>query len=86
LFYNSSAKNTIIDPKILKQCIDFTKLFIKHTTSKSGIMLTNAKDKKINKKGETLQQRIAGNYQLRDGLIYSNSIEVKREIYLHRIN
>ncbi|QLH64133.1 YopJ family acetyltransferase [Serratia symbiotica] len=86
LFYNSSAKNTIIDPKSVKQCIDLHPLFLKHATSKSGIMLTNAKDKKINKKGETLQQRIVGNYQLRDGLIYSNSIEVKREIYLHRIN
>lgn len=60
LFYNSSAKNTIIDPKSVKQCIDLPTLFIKHATSKSGIMLTNAKDKKIKKKEKPYSKGLQG--------------------------
>lgn len=85
-FYESTAKKTIIDPKNAKQEIDLPPTFLKHSTSKSGVMLTDVKNEVVNKKGESLQQRIEMNYNTREGVTYSNSIELKRDVYLQRIN
>ncbi|EPZ8124209.1 YopJ family acetyltransferase [Yersinia enterocolitica] len=85
-FYEASAIKIIKDTRNIKQKIYFPPLFLKHSTSKSGFILTNAKDKIVNKKGQNLQQRVEMNYKSRDGLAYSNSIELKRDIYLRRLN
>ncbi|UIN02272.1 YopJ family acetyltransferase [Yersinia ruckeri] len=85
-FYESTAKKIIIDPKNIKQKVDLAPLFLKHSTSKSGVILTNVKNEIVNKKGENIQQRIERNYKSRDGVTYSNSIELKRDVYLWRLN
>lgn len=85
-FYEATAKKTIIDPKNTKQVIELPAAFLKHSTSKSGVMLTQVRNEVVNKKGESLQQRIEMNYKSREGLTYSNSIELKRDLYLQRVD
>ncbi len=85
-FYEASAKKMINDPKRMKQKVDLPALFLKHSTSLSGVMLTDAKDEIVNKKGETLLKRIEMNYKSMEDFNYSNSIELKREAYLNRVN
>lgn len=85
-FYESTAKKIIIGLKDINQQVDLPPLFIKHSTSRSGVIPTKSKSEVVNKKGETLQQRIEKNYKSSSGISYSSSIELKRNVYLQRLN
>lgn len=86
LFYESTAKKIIIAPGIIKQEIDLPPLFLKHSTSKSGVISTDVENEIVNEKNETLRARIEKNSITINGVTYSNSIELKRYIYLQRLN
>ncbi|MBY0444360.1 MAG: hypothetical protein K2Q15_04020 [Burkholderiales bacterium] len=84
-FYEQTASHVIND-KESKTVATLPALFLKHSTSGSGIKNSNLKDIVVNKKNNNLQKRVEDRYVTRNGRSYSNSIEIKRQLYLNRLS
>lgn len=84
-FYESSAENTV-NNKENKIKTHIPGVFLKHSTSLSGIKKSDvdADNIIINKKNETLSDRIKNNFIERGGVTCSNSIEKKRLLLIER--
>ncbi|WP_404273692.1 YopJ family acetyltransferase [Yersinia similis] len=84
-FYESSAENTV-NNKDNKIKTNIPPMFLKHSTSLSGIKKSDidTDDIIINKKNETLSDRIKNNFIERGGVTCSNSIEKKRLLFIER--
>lgn len=79
--YETTAEHHISSLKVEKRRIALPAVFLKHSSSSTGVERESVSDEIVNKKGQMLTDRIKTHFTNN----YSRSIEIKRLAYLERL-